>query len=343
VIQEGRLLYVHRGSLLARRFDARSLALGDPEVVAEGVYDNDFGNFLFTAAGGTLAYGTEDRASRLVWFDRSGKELGVVGTPADYVHVELSPSGSVALLEKRDAQSNDLYLLDLAAETFSRFTFGGGTFSAPVFSPDGTTVAYCDNVAPVSVYLKPLAGTGAAVRVATSLFPSSFTPDGKTLLGECWGPESKADIGAVTLGVDEKPRPLLKSRAWENDAHLSPDGRWLAYHSDESGTEQVYVQDYPAGTSKWQISAGTGWNPRWRADGREILYVNSAGICSVEVAPGSQFAARTPKLLLRLRVKNYKNRYGYALTKDGSRFLVNVDPPPPPLTLLLGWTGTLKR
>ena len=164
----------------------------------------------------------------------------------------------------------------------------------------------------------------------------------KLLLGETWTTETKADISLLRL-KDGNVDPIVKKRGWENDARLSPDGRWLAYHSDESGTDEVYVQDFPAGTAKWQISWGGGWNERWRADGRELVYVTPAGLFGVDVATGAAFSAGKPKLLLRVRVKSYKNRSNYAMTKDGTRFLVNVDPPAPPMTLLLDWTARLGQ
>jgi Tol biopolymer transport system component len=344
VFSEGRLLYVQSGTLMARRLDPRSGAVGDPVVLGDAVYDNDFGNFLFTASGGVLAFGTEDRASRLQWFDRAGKELGTVGPPADYVHVELSPSEALAMVERREREDDDLFLVDLARDTFSRFTFGGAEFATPVFSPDGARVAYLRLGTANEVFLKPIAGVGAEEKVGSSFFPTSFTPDGRALIGETWSMQTKADVSILRLGKDGgKVEPIIKKRGWENDGRLSPDGKWLAYHSDESGTDEVYVQDFPAGTAKWQISSGGGWSPRWRPDGRELVYVAPAGLFGAEVSPGAAFSVGKSKLVLRVRVKSYKNRCNFAITKDGARFLVNVDPPAPPMTLLLDWTARLER
>jgi hypothetical protein len=343
VFSEGRLLYVQSGTLMARRLDPPSGAVGEPVVLGDAIYDNDFGNFLFTASGGALAYGTEDRASRLQWFDRSGKELGTVGPPADYVHVELAPSDALAVVERRDGDDDDLVLVDLARDTFSRFTFGGAEFATAVFSPHGDRLAYLKIAGGKSdVYLQPIGGASAPERIGSSFYPTSFIPDGTALIGETWTTETKADVSLLRL-KDGKVEPIVKKRGWENDARLSPDGRWLAYHSDESGTDEVYVQDFPAGTAKWQVSSGGGWSERWRADGRELIYVAPAGLFGAEVSPGAAFSAGKPKLLLRVRVKSYKNRCNFAITKDGARFLVNVDPPAPPMTLLLDWTARLAR
>jgi Tol biopolymer transport system component len=347
-IADGRLLYVDgpTHTLTARRFDPKTLALGDPTVIADGIFDDDFGSWLFSAVDGALVYGTEERRSRLTWFDRAGKELGTVGPPADYVSVDLGPSETSAMVERLDHNDDDLYLVDLARETFSRFTFGGGEFFMPVFSPDGKRVAYGAWAGHKrSVIVRPLSGVGAAEQHDVDLYPTSFTPDGAALLGEVstGSASTKADIVLVPLTGNGAPRDVLKTAAWENDARLSPDGKWLLYHSDASGSDEVYVQDYPGGAAKWQVSSSGGWDARWRADGREILWVTPRGLASVDVAPGPSFSAGAPRLALEVRIKNYKNRCGWTMTRDGARFLVNVDPPSSPLTLVVDWAAKLPR
>jgi hypothetical protein len=344
---EGRLLDVESGALSARPLDPRSGSLsGEPVVLGEGVADNDWAEFLISSSEtGALAYATTDRLSRLTWFDRSGKELGTVGPAADYVHVEIAPSDALAAIERIDQTGDNLTLLDLARGTLSRFTFDDGDHAMAVFSPDGSRVAYLLIGSTKSeLYEKPVNGAGAPRLLYTGqAYPSSWTPDGASLVVETWTQTTKADISRLLLGREQTPRPIVQTGAWEFDGRVSPDGKWLAYTSDSSGRAEVYVQDFPDAKGKWQISTTGGLVPRWRADGRELTFQSAAGIFGVEVASGETFSPGTPRLIVPARVKNYRNRAGYALTHDGQRFLVDVEPPAPPITFLVNWASELQR
>jgi eukaryotic-like serine/threonine-protein kinase len=361
----GFLLFVRENTLLAQPFDAKRLELsGEPLPIVDGV-DSDpiFGDGMFSAsASGTLLFRTSNgRNSQLAWFDRSGKKLGDVDAPGDYVNPELSPDGRRVAFERRSSHGDrDIWLLDLPEGNPMRFTFTTSDESNPIWSPDGSQIMYASlRDGAYGLYRKPVSGAGGEERVlasATNIVPISWSSDGRFLsyrsvnakgFNECWILPLHP-----TPGEDTKPVPYLQSEEFNQSLPmLSPNGHWTAYHSDETGRYEVYLQSFPTRGGKRQISTNGGTKPRWSKDGGEIFYladdqrlmaVPFKGVSAPEIAPAKS-------LLEAHTVGGSRNTAGfrqqYDVASGGQRFLLNVlvEEPGSPLTVILHWPAALKK
>lgn len=299
--------------------------------------------------GGVLAYrtGTTGEVFRLTWFDRAGKRLNTSGEPADYTVPQLSPDDRKLAVAVR----RDIWIRDLARGTFSRLTLTENS-CCPVWSPDGTKVAFrMDAGTGGDLYYKAASGIGQEEvlwkdeRVKT---PTDWSPDGRLILFQTTAEgRMKIDTLMLPLTGDRKPAALLQSVFNEEQARLSPDGRWVAYTSDESSGSQVYVQPFPSLAGKSQVSIDGGADPRWRRDGKELFFISAdRKLMAVEIKPGKDFDAGVPRPLFDLRVSGLVDvRSHYAVTADGQRFLVNtVDEvaASSAITVVLNWTAGLQ-
>ncbi len=345
----GYLLYVRGGTLVAQPFDAeRSLLSGEAVQVAERVADADFGNFVFSVSPtGALAYASESPTSRLVWYDRTGRELGQVGEPGDYLHVDLSPDGARLAVERGDplGPEHDVWIVDPARGVSSRLTFDPGFDAYPIWSPDGTQVVFASvRDGAFGLYRKPWSGLGREERLLAApdeAWPTSFSPDGRLLVFESpWGEPAPPDLWLLPQGGGREPARFEKNATWENKGMVSPDGRWIAYNSDQG----LYVQSFPTPGAKWQISA-RGGSARWRRDGKELFFVSDSGeLMAIEVRADTAFHPGAPRRLFQLpSPRVYKNREFYAVTADGGRFLVNRrEEASSPVTVVVNWTAGLR-
>ena len=355
-VPPGYLLYFSEGALLAHPFDADRLRLtGEPSTVAERVGNfGSIGNAYFSvsADGGVLAYQTGASPTRLVWVGRGGEELGTVGAPDNYIRPRLSPDGQKLAVNVAYAKdgTNDVWIYDLGRGTSTRFTFDPGLESNPVWSPDGRSVAYAhDADGPPHLFLRPLGGAGEAEMLvpagAGPQTPYDFTPDGRFLLYSERDPKTLDDVLVLPLAGERKPSPFVRTPFNEIQARLSPDGRWLAYASNESGRLEVYVQPFPAGGERVQVSNAGGTAPRWRRDGRELFYLAPRPVQAVVSVPvqaaHDRFEAGAPTPLFKVELSGSD----YDVTADGQRFLINTTAgvPPTPLTVETGWAARLKR
>jgi Tol biopolymer transport system component len=305
----GYLLFMRKGTLMAQAFDNRRLELkGQATPVADKVADDwDWGGLgagvcgAFSAsANDVLVFwrggATSDR--QLTWYDRQGKVLGTAGEPGNYGGLALSPDGTRVAFSKRSGQASNIWLLDLSRDTSTRFTFGSGIDSYPVWSPDGSRIIFRTGN---DLYQKPASGAKDAellLRFSKFAYAESWSRDGRFLLYQMLDPKTMWDIWVLPLEGDKKPVPFLVTEFRERDACFSPDGHWVAYISDESGRYEVYVRSFAvnsAGTAveaggKWQISNGYGREPRWRSDGRELYYTGGDGqVMAVEIATNPEF------------------------------------------------------
>ncbi|HYW47626.1 MAG TPA: protein kinase, partial [Bryobacteraceae bacterium] len=362
----GHLLFLRESTLMAQPLDTRRFELtSEPFPVGEQVGSVLALGFFAVSANGVLAYrsGGLGGSSQLVWFDREGKSLGTVGSPATYSGVALSPDGKRVAVDLTDATGNqDVWVLDVARGNPTRFTFDPARDFLPVWSPDGTKLVFASDRAVAAgnydIYQKDSSGSANEQLLLKSGRPQDWSADGRYLLYERFDPKTREDLWILPMFPpgDRKPMPYLQTPSNERQGHFSPDGRWIAYASDESGPGQyhVYVQSFPAGAGKFQVSTGTGGGqPRWRRDGKELFYVAADGrLMAVEVKTAPRFEYGVPQALFNPRNPgggSMSNYVGYDVAADGKRFLVNTvstvteNAAPAPITVVLNWQRAATR
>ncbi len=349
---QGYILYaLNRRTLLARPFDPDRLELqGEPFRVAENVIVSEAGNARFTAsANGVLAFiqGGAADTIQLTWRDRNGKQLGVIGPAAPWTSFSLSPDERLAALSRDEpSRQNSLWLLDLLQGATTRFITDGQNLE-PVWSPDGKQLAFASaRNSPPRLFLKPLAGNVQEEQLLESRFqssPASWSPDGKFLIYSMFSPLTRSDIWLLPLSGERKPQPLFQTKSNERFGRVSPDGNWLAYQSDESGSNEIYVTQFPQPAQSWRISTSSGVNPHWRGDGKELFFVSGNKLMAVSiggVSVGAEFQGGPPQPLFEI------DGIHYSPGRDGQRFLTGVVTEKalaPPIHLVLNWTADLKR
>ncbi|MEP7273037.1 MAG: hypothetical protein ABI882_16170, partial [Acidobacteriota bacterium] len=353
----GYLLFGREGALLAQPFDARHLTLvGEPFRVADHVkanFRNSRGDFSVSDTG-TLVYDPSGASEnqQLAWFDRTGRPLESVGAPGTFQFPVLSRDEKRVALEQRDPKTGtpDIYVKDLVRDTTSRLTFDPASDWFVVWSPDGSRIAWASSRGGShQIYQKLASGAGQEELLLQSnsrVTPTDWSANGRSILYEQLNPKTNENDLWVLLLDDRKPVPFLQTPFDEASARFSPDGRWIAYVSNESGNREVYVQTFPASGGRWPISAKGGDSPRWRRDGKEIFYVDpDAKVMAVEVKTGSAFEAGIPKVLFDVGALRSTFRGGYAVTADGQRFLFvsRGEETDPSLAVVVNWTVELKR
>jgi eukaryotic-like serine/threonine-protein kinase len=358
---KGHVLFVREGALMAQPVEPATLEpAGEPFPVAEGVNSGlQVGYAQFSLSrNGTLIYqaGQGLTGRRITWFDRAGKQLGVVGEAGRIWDFSVSPDDKRVAISRADVQLNtsDLWIRDLQRGTETRFTFHASMNSRPVWSSDGSRIFFSSSRAGrTDLYQKLSTGSSEEETLLTSNSPKhamDVSEDGKLLLFQVG-----TDVQALPIGPNTQPKPVVHSEFNETQPQLSPDGHWLAYVSDESGRNEIYVQpfgmDGSASTGKVTISTNGGANPRWRRDGKELFYLAADGnLMSVPVktAAGGVFATNPPQPLFEippLLSRIGTGAFRYAVSSDGQRFLVLLGPnePPPPLTVITNWQAAVKR
>jgi Tol biopolymer transport system component len=328
---------------------------GSPAPVLEGVQavTGPFGSFAFSESG-TLAYVPGGRqealATTLVWVDRKGAEQSVPIPAQQYNMPRLSPDGGRVAVEVQDriAGHNDVWVYDIARGAPIRITFEN-TNRNPVWTPDGKRLIY-NSGASGGLVSAPADGTSPpAALLQEPVLPDSISPDGKLLIvrGNQDAARSRNTVGTLALGgaspASAKSQVFLDSPRSKTQAMFSPDGKWVAYDSDESGRAQVYVQSYPGPGGKFPISNDGGTMPRWARSGHELFYRHADMVMTVDVELGAAFRASKPRVL-------FEGRYqpGYDVAPDGERFLM-VKPPaetaarPDKVHIVVNWNEELRR
>ncbi len=355
VYASGYLLYLVGNTLVtqpisdAGELGGQPLPLADPVMQDAGVW-----RLIATASeSGTLLYQPgvlTARNRRLNWFDRSGKRLGSVGDPDDYFQLELSPDNKKLAVDIGDPTSA-IWILDLQRETRTRLTFEPGIHLSMTWSPDGKRVAYSapapDGVA--RIHVKNSDGSGQPElpwRETPNFSPNSWSPDGRYLLASAPGNANRRNISVLSL-PGGNPAPYPATTASASQAQFSPDGRWVAYSSDETGRNEIYVAPFPATGAKWQISnIGEATNPRWRRDGKELFYGSDSDGALHAVAvngSGANFEIGRSQVLFRANMNG--SGFLWDVTADGQKFIVNeaTAANSQPLELVLNWTRELKK
>lgn len=304
---------------------------------------------------GVLAYRTGSAAAntQLVWFDRGGNRVGTLGEPGDYSNPSLSPDEKRVAVGRRNmqAKTRDIWLFDLMRGSATRLTFDPADDFNPVWSPDGSRIAFSSNRRKTrDIYQRLASGAGddeLLLELPTEDNVEDWSADGKFILFNSNEPGRSPDVLALPLFGDRNPIPLLKNPLFiEAQAQLSPNGKWMAYYSNESGRNEVYVQNFPPSAGKWQVSNAGGDNPQWRRDGKELFYLQDAKLMAVEVNAGpTNFEAGIPKTLFEIRL-SAQQRNRYLVADNGRRFLVNMpyeEATASPITVVVNWITVKDR
>jgi serine/threonine protein kinase/Tol biopolymer transport system component len=354
----GHLLYAQAGTLMAAPFDAQRLAVTGVAVPAlQGVMQSTTSGAAqySISSTGTLVYlagGVSGSQSRLVWVSRNGEEQPLPAVPHSYQFVRLSPDGRrvAVVIAEQDLQT---WVYDTTRDTLTRLTFEGNANSTPTWSPDGKRIAISSNAGggASNLFWQPADGSSGAERLTTGDYfraPSSFSPDGQLLAFTENTPETGRDIWVLKL-ADHKAQPFLRTPYEETAPKFSPDGRWLAYSSDESGRREVYVQPYPGPGGKWQISTEGGQEPVWHPRGGELFYRSGSKIMAVEVDTKSGFSAGKPRMLFEGPYLPTPASFAfYDVSHDGQRFLMlkpveQSQSAPTQINVVLNWFEELKQ
>jgi Tol biopolymer transport system component len=310
----GYLFFVQGTSLIAQPFDARRLeATGDVRRVpgADEVGGSPSEGAAFSVSNDVLAFRTGGlRLSQLVWFDRRGEVVADAHEPGDFRQFSISPDGTRVAMARRDERdgSSNIWALELQRGTNSRITLGRSRDSSPVWSPDATRIAFAsDRGDSMNIYTTASSGGGSeellvSVQKPAHPVPTDWARDGRVLLYSATSPTTGSDLMMLPVEGDKKPIPIASGSFNESDGRFSPDVRYVAYVSDESGRNEVYVQTFPPAEGKWQVSAGGGTRPRWRRDGRELFFLASDGaLMSVQIQTGPALRLGVPQPLMPLR------------------------------------------
>ena len=354
------------GTLMAHPFDPKRLELvGEPSPVAERIeYADGLARGGFSVSdNGTLVYANMKTATtRLTWFDRDGRSIGNVGGTFSYSEPALSPDGKTVTAERVDpeAHTRDLWLIDTGRGVSTRFTFDPADDLKSVWSPEGDRIVFASpRGSPPNLYQKKVSGDEVEERLITSSDnsqPSDWSRDGRLIAYASLNPTSQWDLWLLPMSIapetDRKPLLYLQSKFNENNGQFSRDGRWLAYVSDQSGINEVYVGTLPKFSVARQISGNGGTKPRWRADGRELFYVAPDGmLMSVGVKPGENFEASAPVALFKTGIPRagaagtYAYALNYAVARDGQRFLISVatgQSDTAATNIVINWTAVLS-
>jgi serine/threonine protein kinase len=358
----GHLVYgLANDNVFAVPFDLDKLAVtGGPVPLEEGVLEFTLSN------SGTLVYvsGTSVSGSgsprTLVWVDKMGNEEQIDVDPDMFQFPTISPDGTKVALSVERGGNLDIWIWDLIRENLSRLTFDEADDETPMWTPDGKRIVFSSwRDGNSCIFWKAADGTGEVEKLGSvpgqRLFPWSWSNDGKTLVtAEISGPIG-VNIGAISMGGNGERKLLLKSDHAESHPRISPDGRWMAYFSAETGDNHIFVRPFPeVDQGKWQVSVDGGQSPLWSPDGHELYYLNGDAIMVAQVKTEPTFSASKPKTLFRGNyVTGYQENPEWDISPDGKRFLLikpGADPDeesttesPRKINIVLNWDVELKQ
>jgi Tol biopolymer transport system component len=356
-LSSGHLVYMHEGTMFAVGFDLKRLEVtGQPAPILEDVVTNPSNGgaqFSFSDSGNLVYMAGRGNAQKvsIYWMDRQGKFTPLRETPAEYTNPAFSPDGKRLALEIWDGSRSDIRVDDWERDSPTRLTFAGEQNGLPVWTPDGQRIVYssAEKAGPSSLWWIRADGAGGAQRLTESKNPQSarsWRPDGKVLAFDQLNPATNFDIMTLTIEGSEgsgwkpgEPKPFLNSPFNEQYPAFSPDGRWLAYQSDESGNNEVYVRPFPGPGGKWQISTGGGGFPKWSRSSKELFYrtvvpdfatfrpngspeVSSKIMVATYTTSADSFHADKPQLWSPGQFTSQGAEFNFDLHPDGKRFAV---------------------
>jgi len=345
----GYLIFVREGSIVAQPFDAKGLSVsGEPKLLVEQIpYFDPTGFSEFSVSDtGVLVYQADNSLAKLAWFDRGGHELGRIGSPDRFQSARLSPDGKQMAVAVSGAQSSsaDIWIYDLNGGR-NRFVSEPTDDSNPIWSPDGRRIAYFGSTGKSTLRIKDVSdasGTGESPIPEGFIGPTDWSRDGRYLIYDLNDPTVQRDLWILPLGGTQKPFPFLQTKASEWDAKFSPNGRFVVFNSDESGTDEVYVSRFDKPSEKIRVSSAGGIQPHWRPDGRELFYISAAGEMMAVAFAGDAEAPKlgTPTALFpATELKDYD-----VVAPDGQRFLVvtGTESQSAPIHVMLNWETLLR-
>jgi Tol biopolymer transport system component len=358
--EPGYLLYMRDNkTLVAQPFDRRRYTLsGEAHTFSDEVlYFPQVYRAVFSVSSREVLVtqtGKGASLSQLTWFDRSGKSAGTVGVPGSYNNVRLSPDGRRVAVDQTDAdgRNTDIWILDPTRGATTRLTFDPTFHTAPIWSPDGRQILFASTIKlGFQLYLKNADGSDSEEEVAA------------------WGSNAQVNVNSWDWSRDAKyilfrkanelwyftwpervAKPLLQAKWTVRNAQFSPDARWMAYASNETGSMEIYVSPFPSGNGKWQVSSVGGQEPRWRQDGKELFYVSAEGkMMAVAVKMGASFEAGSPVALFqthRRQPVSAQDVFSYDVSGDGQRFLIATkmdEGNAAPLSITLNWASDMEK
>ena len=350
------LLFTRNGTLMAQAFDSRRLQVsGEPTIVGTNVTG------FSTSATGTIVFTDAGQGRRLVWMNRQGQPIGTAGAPQLFNELSVSPDGSKVAVVLAGGLNNasplapSTWIYDFARESSVKLSKWPGTSLKPVWSPDGSRVAFASNHGgALELYAAPASGTGPDELLLKSpalKYPQSWSRDDRWLLFTSVDPVTKEDLWVLPMTGDgaRTPQPFLVTNYHETDGSFSPDSRSVAYVSDESGTSEVYVRGFPSG-EKHKVSTGGGYQPRWRSDGKELFYLSARGqFMSADIRSNRDDPVGMPRPLFQASIYGGGasiNNWYWDVAPGGDRLLVNAsstDSGTSLVTVVVNWQAGLHH
>ncbi len=360
----GHLLFAREQTLMAQPFAVKTLEItGDAFPISENVYFESFTSktsFSFSQ-NGILLYqtGTSSAGIKLLWYERTGKQIGALNQSSVYHDLRFSPDGKWIAISQFDAKSRntDIWRHEIVRSVWTKFTFDPALERWPIWSPDGNMIVFASNrKGRLDLFQRASSGAGTEellLESGFSKYPSDWSRDGKFIAYHDQDPKTREDVWILpttprgTSG-ERKPLVFLQTEFNESRATFSPDGRWISYQSDESGRFEVYIRPFPGPGGKWQVSTSGGTRPRWRRDGKELFYLGlDDKIMSAEIKLGTTTVdVGSVRPLFQFRPFAGGGRDIYDVTGDGQRFLVaspGSEESSSPVTLVVNWTAEIKK
>jgi Tol biopolymer transport system component/predicted Ser/Thr protein kinase len=357
----GYLLFFREGNLMAVPFDTKGPRItGDPVPIAEEIqyFPQTYDALFSVSRDGMLLYQGRTAAglSQLVWFDRGGRRVGTLGSPADQVNPRISPDGKRVALDRTDPQTGnmDIWIYEPSGGVATRLTSHTAIDEGPVWSPDGKKIVFMSiRASHPDLYQRSSGGEGREEPILeseTAKYPTDWSPDGRLILYRAIGATTNLELWVLPTDGDRKAVPFIKTTFGVSYGQFSPDGRWVAYSSNETGQWEIYVAPFPGPGGNWKVSSAGGTEPRWRRDGKELFYIAPDGrLMALDVKVGASFEADAARPLFQTGGREHISSgdlFTYDVAADGQRFLVNTDvgevvSPSP--TVVLDWAAELKR